>query len=260
MFELDQTAESVTKNACGRICCTVLVFALICVFTLPAAAFAPDDRELSSFLQKNYGALSSWEAEMSFPAYPGVSVHLWYARGKWRQEWKAGDTAVAVGMNGSVVAKCTVEEFALSPLFVWMAPNPVETWRSWGIDNATRNYGFCDGMPCFMIGAEPGNETAPAVHLNNENLAPILIRFASGTGVTTVQFAEYRTLGGFSVPEKVVATMGGEPLETTVKWIAVNRAEGEELYARDAFDSTPCAAPPPPFDILRDSFRYPLAK
>ncbi len=49
-------------------------------------------------------------------------------------------------------------------------------------------------------------------------------------------------------------------LEAKVKWIAVNRADGEELYARDALDTAPCAVPPTPFDVLRDSFRYPMVK
>jgi len=237
--------------------CVLTFFMFVCLFALPASAFTPNDEALSLQMQKNYGALTSWEAEMSFPSFPGVTVHIWYAHGKWRQEWKAGDTATAVGMNGSVVAKCTAESFPMSPLFVWMPPNPVATWRSWGADNATRNYGFCGDSPCFMFGAEPGDETSPAVFLNNEDLAPILVRFASGSGVTTVEFAQYRTLGGFRVPQMVTMNMGAESLEAKVKWIAVNRAEGEELYVRDALDSTPCAVPPSPFDILRDSFRYP---
>jgi hypothetical protein len=54
--------------------------------------------------------------------------------------------------------------------------------------------------------------------------------------------------------------MAGQIVEASVKWIAVNRADSEELYARDAFDATPCAVPPSPFDVLRDIFRYPVAK
>lgn len=238
-----------------------VVIASLCLFTLPALAFAPDDGELSVLMQKNYGALSSWEAEMSFPELPGVSAHLWYARGKWRQEWKAGDTAAAVGINGNVVARCTSDDFALSPLFVWMAPNPVETWKSWGVDNATRNFGFCDSLPCYMFGAEPGDETAASVQLNNEDMSPILVRFAVGESLISVRYSEYRTLGGFRVPETLVVTMGGDhTLEAKVKWIAVNRADGEELYSRDGLGNGPCAAPPPPFDILRDFFHYPVVK
>jgi len=230
---------------------------LVLAFVLTASAFMPNDEDFSLLIQKNFGALTSWEAEMTFSKYPGTAVHIWYARGNWRQEWRAGDTAVAVGNAGTVVGKCTADDFALSPLFVWMPPNPLETWKAWGVDNATRNYGFCDDSPCFMIGAEPGDNTTPSIQLNNEDFSPILIRYASGAELTSVHYSDYRTLGGFRVPEKVVVNFDGDRLEADVKWIAVNRADGEELYARDALDGTPCAMPSAPFDILLKSFRYP---
>lgn len=229
-------------------------------FGFSAFAFTQDDVELSSSMRKSFGALTSWEAEMTFPKYPGTSVHIWYARGKWRQEWKAGDTAVAVGNGGNVVGKCTAGDFALSPLFVWMPPNPVETWKAWGVDNATRNFGFCGDSPCFEIGGDPGDDTMPTVQLNNEDYSPILVRYASGTGLTSVKYSDYRTMGGFRVPQKVIVTGSGDPFEANIKWIAVNRADGEELYARDTLDPTPCAAPPIPFDILLESFRYPATQ
>jgi hypothetical protein len=236
------------------------LFLLLCVLTLPVAAFTPDDAELSSLLKRNYGGLTSWEAVMSFPGSPGVSAHVWYARGRWRQEWKAGDTARAVGVNDSIVAACTEGGFALSPLFVWMPSDPVSTWKSWGVDNATRGYGFCDESPCFMLGAESGDGTSPAVFLNNEDMSPLMFRYATRDGLMTIRFSAYRTHGGFQLPERVAVDMAGQIVEASVKWIAVNRADSEELYARDAFDATPCAVPPSPFDVLRDIFRYPVAK
>ncbi|MGL1863899.1 MAG: hypothetical protein OCC46_15355 [Pseudodesulfovibrio sp.] len=236
---------------------TLISFAFICILALPASAFTPDDVELTALMQKNFGALTSWEAEMSFVDYPDVTAHIWYARGKWRQEWKAGDKASAVGMNGSVVAQCTAENFPLSPLFVWMPINPVETWKSWGVDNATSTYGFCGENPCLMFGAEPGDETSPVVQLNNEDMSPIQVRYGSGAGQTVLQFSEYRTFGGFRVPDAMTLTVGDTKLDAKIKWIAVNRADDEALYAYDALDTTPCAAPPSPFDIFLNSFRYP---
>lgn len=235
----------------------LLVVAFVCTFALPASAFLPDDGELSMKLRKAYGPLTSWEAVMSFPDYPGVTAHLWYARGKWRQEWKAGERSVAVGMNGNVTAQCTSTEFPLSPMFVWMVPNPVQTWKSWGMDNATRVFGFCDGQPCYQFGSEYGDEVSPTVHLNNETMAPLLVRYISGADVTSVAYSDYRTLAGFRLPQSVVVTMGSEVLTAKVKWIAVNGADDEMLYARDALDGAPCVEPPAPFDILRQSFRYP---
>jgi hypothetical protein len=239
-----------------------LAFLSLFVFLVasPASAFTPDDVELAHLLRGKYGALSSWEAEMAFADHPGVTVHLWYARGRWRQEWAAGDKALAVGVNGNVSAKCTESGFPLSPLFVWMVPDPVETWKSWGVDNATASYGFCDDLPCYLFGADPGDDTSPAVFMNNESMAPLLVRYGSGTGLTTVEYGDYRTLGGFDVPRSVKVTRDGSSLSATVKWIAVNRADSEELYARDGLDSAPCADPPEPFAILRDLFRYPAPR
>lgn len=236
----------------------VLAAALLCLLALPSLAFAPDDRALADQLRKVYGPLSSWEAEMAFPEYPEATVRLWYARGKWRQEWQAGNKAVAVGVNGNVVARCTDREFPSSPMFVWMVPNPVEAWKSWGVDNATRNFGFCDSLPCYLLGAEPGDEATPTVRLNNEDMSPILIRFASGSGLTSVQYSQYRTVGGFRLPSKVLVSFDGDQtLEATVRWIGVNRAEDDMLYAREGLDAAPCDEPPAPFDILREAFTYP---
>jgi len=240
------------------------IFAFILVATTllaaPVSAFVPDDEELTALLNTYYGPMTSWEAEMTFPDHPGVSVIVWYARGKWRQSWQAGDEAEAVGVGGSVVASCTAGEFALSPLFVWMVPNPLEAWKSWGIDCASRNYGFCGDKPCFMIGAEPGDTVSPTVHLNNEDMSPLFLRYIADGRRIAVVYSEYRTLGGYRVPQKVGVTVDGESLEVAVKWNAVMHADREELYARDSVDTTPCAEPPAPFDFLREAFRYPLSR
>ena len=235
-----------------------LVLTWCLILAIPAQAFTPDDQELAHRVRGIYGPLSSWEAEMTFPDYPGVAAHLWYARGKWRQEWSGG--ARAVGLNGNVSARCTASEFPLSPLFIWMVPDPVASWRSWGVDNATSAFGFCGDSPCYMFGAEQGDSVLSAVFLNNESLAPLLIRYGSGSGQTTVEFGDYKPLGGFDLPQDVGVTRDGQTLRARVRWIAVNRADGEELYARDALDPAPCADPPEPFAILRDLFRYPSAR
>lgn len=238
------------------ILCFLSVF--LCM-AAPAAAFLPDDEVLQEELDKQYGALSSWEAEMTFPDFPGVAVHLWYARGKWRQQWTP-ENALAVGRGFSTVALCTRGEFAKSPMFLWMVPNAVTSWRSWGVAADKRSFGFCDGSPCILFGAGPGDETSPAVRLNNEDLSPILIRYMADGILTSVQYGDYRTYGGFRVPQSVRVTIGAEYiLDARVKWLGANRADGEELYVREAVD-TPCEAPPAPFDILRDAFKYPRAR
>ncbi len=217
-------------------------------------------------LRKAYGPLSSWEAEASFPDYPGVAVHIWYARGKWRQEWRAnGLKSSGVGVGGTVLASCVGQAFPLSPLFAWMPPDTLQTWHDWGVDNATRTFGFCGDVPCFMYGADPEDMTLPAVWLNNETMAPLLVRYEAGGGQASIAFSDFRTLGGYDVPQKVIYTApGAEPLVMAVKWLAVNRAGDASLYDPKALARTlspeTCGAMPEPFDRLGNEFRFPVVR
>lgn len=240
-----------------KIICSLL---LVCLTALPSLAFMPDGGELAASLRKNYGPMRSWQAEMTFPEHPGVSVALWYSMGRWRQEWRAGDKAVAVGSLGNAAGACTAGAFPLSPLFVWMVPDPLESWKAWGVDETVGNFGFCGEQPCLMLGADPMDQSAPAVHLNNENYAPLLVRYGSDLGPVTVEFLDYKTYAGYRVPQKVLLKVGERELECAVEWRRVNGADNEELYAVDALDPTPCAEPPQPFGFLRESFRYPGAR
>ena len=107
---------------------------------------------------------------------------------------------MAIGRGGAVVGSCTVEGFASSPLFVWMPSAPLNSWKSWGVDETVRaTMVFAVTYPCFMIGAEPGDDTKPAVHLNNEDFAPLLVRYASESGMITVEFLDYKTFAGYRV-------------------------------------------------------------
>ncbi|MEZ7196356.1 hypothetical protein [Pseudodesulfovibrio karagichevae] len=239
---------------------TLLTILMLSLTALPAFAFVPDGEELAARLQKSYGPLRSWQARMTFPDYPGVSVELWYARGKWRQQWQAGDKAVAVGSFGNVAGACTAGSFPLSPLFVWLVPHPVKTWQSWGVDVTSGSYGFCGEAPCLMLGADPADETKPTVYLNNEDLAPLTVRYPSDAGMITVEFSDYRTYAGYPVPQQVAVRSSLGELAARVEWVRINGADGEELYARDALDPTLCAEPPMPFDLLRQTFRYPRAQ
>ena len=239
---------------------TIYTILLLCLTVLPAYGFTPDSEELAGRLSRNYGPMTSWEAKMTFPDYPGVAVKLWYAGGKWRQEWQAGDSAVAVGINGNVVGSCTAGPFALSPMFVWMPPDPQTAWAAWGVDETVRNFGFCGDHPCFMIGAQPGDETLPAVYLDNEDYAPLLVRYASELGMITVKFEDYKSFAGYQVPQRVIVLVGAQRLEAQVQWVRLNSAAGKELYAREMPSALPCAEPPMPFQFLRESFRFPSAR
>ncbi|MUM76869.1 hypothetical protein GKC30_04390 [Pseudodesulfovibrio sp. F-1] len=248
--------------------------ALVAFMVPPVGAVSADEEELARALRRQYGGLTSWEAVMTFADSPGVSVHVWQSRGRWRQEWTfpaepsgashngsvadSGEAfAVAVGMDGRVVASCLEGDFALSPLMLWMPAGPVDRWKAWGVDIAERSYGFCGDAPCLMLGAEPGDAVGPAVWLHNEDMAPLMVRYRDGRRMVEIQFAGYLTLSGFRLPGQVNIRVGDAATTATVRWIAINRADGEALYARDNLGSRPCAVPPPPFDLLRDAVRHP---
>lgn len=237
-----------------KVIVSCFVFVLLAA---PASAFVPDDEELAAQLRQAYGPLASWQAEVTFPDHPGVTVTVDYARGKWRQQWRSGGVAAGVGLLGSVSAACTAQGFPLSPLFVWMVPDPLASWQSWGIDCAERSYGFCGPSPCMMLGADPGDDRSPAVHLDNESMAPLLVRYRTGGRLIAVAYSDYKTLGGYRVPQKAVLDADGERLEMAVKWVSVMRSGGEELYARDSVPEGLCPNPPEPFGFLLDNFRYP---
>ncbi|WP_229594150.1 hypothetical protein [Pseudodesulfovibrio sediminis] len=237
-----------------------LIIAFFALSALPALAFLPDDEELGAILQKTYGPLSSWEAEVTFPEYPGVSVNLWFNQGKWRQQWMAGDSVEAVGNGGNVVASCLEGGFAQSPMFLWVTPHPLKSWQRWGVDLTVRTFGFYSDQPCVMIGAAPDDSLAPAVYLNNEDHAPVFVRYSSPVGLTSVAYMDYRTYAGYRVPQKVVVTVGELRLECLVKWKTVKQADGEELYDRASLGHTVCVQPPAPFDFLRDTFRFPVTQ
>jgi len=220
-------------------------------------AFVPDSEELAAAMHKSYGPLRSWEAKMTFPDYPGVTDTVWFFNGKWRQEWGGGDTAKGVGNKANVVAACTSEPFALTPLLVWMPSMPLAAWKSWGIDVAVGNYGFYDNTPCLMLGAAPGDQAGPSVVLNNETMAPLMVRYGAGAKTVTVEFGDYRIYAGYPVPQKLTVHVGEETLEATVKWIRLNDSGNPELYERDLLDVTPCAEPPMPYGFFKNHFRYP---
>ncbi|NDV19363.1 hypothetical protein GO013_08025 [Pseudodesulfovibrio sp. JC047] len=241
----------------NRLSAAVVVCLLVLLIAVPGAAFTPDDEELSASLTAKYGPLRSWEAEMSFPDYPGVRVEIAYASGQWRQKWQAETTVEAVGFGEKVIGACTPGGFALSPLFVWLVPNPVETWKEWGVAVDDRGYGFYDGAPCFILGAEPADPSSSVIYLHNETRAPLLIRYMTEVGLTSVVFSKYKVLAGYSVPQQCVVTVDGTTLTVNITWKAVNGAGDKALYVKESVSPIPCAEPPAPFDFLRDSFRIP---
>lgn len=244
-----------------RFFCSFVLCLALCLMATPVLAFSPDQEELSAAIRHNYGPFTSWEVELTYPEYPDVATRLWYARGQWRQEWRYGEQAKAVGVNGTVLASCATKGFPLSPMLLWMVPNAVDAWRSWGVDVETRNFGFCNGQPCFMLGAEPGDETTSAVRLNNESMAPILIRYQVAGTLYTVHFGDYRTFAGYEVPQVVTLVVGAEQtLQMNVKWIAANKSGDPSFYKAEGLDATTCPSPPLSFVLLRDHFRYPTAQ
>ena len=222
-----------------------------------ALAFTPDDVELGRQLRVRYGALTSWRAEVAFPEYPRVAVNIWWSKGDWRQEWvENGTTFTAVGSGASVTASCPAS-FPLSPLLVFMPVGPVDAWKGWGVDNATRGYGFCDGAPCFIMGADPTNQTLPMIQLDNETFAPLLLRFGR-TNPVEISFADFVVSKGFALPGSGRIVQGGRRLAFTVKWTDLLVPVEPGLFDGSALGGSLCIEPSQPFGLLRDILRIPL--
>ena len=222
-------------------------------------AFTPNDVELAAQMRAAYGGLSSWKAQVTYPEYPDVATTVWWSGGKWRQEWTgvAGQPAVAVGVGGGVLASCPAA-FPVNPVLAFMPTRPVEAWKAWGVDNATRQYGFCGDSPCFIMGADVTDETLPAIRLDNETMAPLLLRLG-GAVPSTVTFGDYAVHKGFALPGSgEVIFADGSTLAFTVTWTDLLQADDPGLYdASTVPGGALCLPPGEPFGSLLERFRIP---
>jgi len=240
-----------------------LLLVVLC-FSIPAAAFVPEEGELNTKVLAAYRGLKSWQATVSFDDESGLTARVWYSAGKWRQEWQVGGgngTAAAVGVGGKVFASCPGGGAPLPVLAYWQPPQPVRTWKELGMDNATAGFGFCDEAPCFIFGAEPGDDVRSQVRLNNETMALLFMRLDNAGRPLQFSFGDYATFKGFEFPGKGTLTFeDGTTVSFSMIWNEINRAGDPKLYSPDVFSMNhsgkACGMMSPLYRRLRDEFSF----
>lgn len=247
---------------------SLLVAGLLLLAALPALAFTPDDAELSTKLAKEYGGLSSWKVDVSFPAHPGVQASIWQHGLQWRQEWKSIDQpgkAISVGFGGQAAASCPAD-FPLPLTLFWNLPSPVAKWKALGVDNSTGGFGFHGDFPSYILGADAGEEQKPQVWLNNESMSLLRVRLASGSGYLEFSYSDYTMLGGFDVPGKGnILLPDGESVDFVMEWSLLNKAVDPSLYSVDSIRQKVmtggCPTPSAPFGLLSGQYSdYPALR
>lgn len=242
-----------------------LVFLLSATLLLLAATaawgFTPDEDELSGRMAKEYGTLSSWSVDVSFPGHPGVMATIWQNGSQWRQEWTVPGQkgkAVSVGYAGQAASSCPVS-FPLPLTLLWNMPSPLKAWKQLGIDSSMSGFGFHGDSPSFILGSDTGEDDRPQVWLNNEDMSLLRIRVTVPAGDMEFLYSEYTMLGGFMIPGVgTVLLPDGNALDFSMKWSQLNKAADPALYdaqtVRQNVVPEGCIQPPEPFGILASQF------
>ncbi|WP_027179264.1 hypothetical protein [Maridesulfovibrio bastinii] len=243
----------------------IIVFAVLAVILVtfgPARAFFPSDEEISSSVHSSYARFDSYEAQITFPDYPGQTLNISADHSRWRQDWTVqysenATTTSAVGVLLDVDRVCPEGAAFPVPLIqLWLPQDPVQDWMSLGVNNATRSYGFSDDTPVLVFGAEIGDDASPQVWLSNENYAPIKIIFNSMNGKTELDFGSYKRIGGFELPESGNIVSAGNKVAFQIKWISVNKHLDPSIFSEDSIENSSCILPEgEPFYTFRSSLR-----
>lgn len=231
----------------------------------PARAFFPSDEEMNDTMYQNYGTLTSYEAVLTFPAYPGASMTIKRGHDHWQQtltEENGNSTVTAknVGQYFKTIASCPSEaEMPVSVLQLWSPDDPVSDWMSLGVNNATRSYGFYDSMPVFVFGAEAGDETSPQIWFDNENFSPIKINLG---GERIITFGNYTRFAGFMLPHSGVFRSGEETLDFRIEWRGIRKKISPAVFSPSALvKDSGCVLPSGPvYEMLEKCLRLKLTE
>lgn len=202
--------------------------------------------------------MTSYEAEITFPDFPGQSIMISSRHGKWRQDWTVksegnSTSASATGFIFEVDDTCPAKTaFPVPATGLWLPRDPVQDWMDLGVNNATKSFGFRENTPALIIGAEPGDETSPQVWLDNETYAPLKLIFNAHAGRVQFVFESYVTFAGFEVPKSGKVIFGdNEPIEFNIGWISIRKKLDPSIFRSGAVESDGCALPSSePFDIF----------
>ncbi len=213
----------------------------------PARAFFPSDQDIDETMYRNYGALTSYEAVITFPSEPGTSLTLRRGYDRWQQTFSCADgnatvAAESVGQYFKTIAQCPQNgDMPVSVLQLWAPDDPVNDWMSAGFSNGTRSYGFYEDTPVFVFGAQAGDENSPQIWFDNENFVPLKIILGAGRSIT---FGGYSKFAGFILPHSGTLTSGDETVDFRIEWKGIRKKIASALFSPVAVKKkTGCAVP-----------------
>jgi len=233
------------KNLNSYVILSVLAVSLF--FSSTARAFFPSDEGIDETMHQKYGALISYEAELTFPSEPGTTLVIKRGHDHWLQ------TFIEVGSNATVEAKSVGQYFKtisqcpagvgmpVPILQFWAPDDPVSDWMSIGLTNATKSYGFHEDTPAFVFGAEQGDDISPQVWFNNENFAPLKAILGARQEIT---FGTYSKFAGFMLPHTGTLKMGEEALDFNIQWKSIRKKMSPAIFTPAAIKkSKNCGIP-----------------
>lgn len=229
---------------------TYVIFSVLAVslfFSSPARAFFPSDNDLNETMYQKYGALTSFEAELTFPSEPGTILVIRRGHDHWQQTFTESESnatvqAKSVGQYFKTIAQCPVDAgMPVSLLQFWAPDDPVSDWMSIGMTNSTKSYGFHEDIPAFVFGAEQGDDISRQIWFNNENFAPLKIVLGPQQEII---FGTYSKFAGFVLPHTGILKMGEEQLDFNIKWKSIRKKIAPAVFSPVAVKkSKGCAVP-----------------
>lgn len=227
----------------------IIVLAVSLLWCRSARAFFPSDTEIDNILFQKYGALTSYEAVITFPAEPGTVLTINRGYNHWQQTFaynsnmNGTSTAKSVGQNFKTLAQCPVDgDLPVSLLQFWIPDNPINEWKSLGVRNSTRSFGFADeDMPSFVYGAEQGDDSSPQIWFDNENFTPLKIELSSSKVIT---FGTYMKFAGFMLPHSGTIRAGEDTIEFKIEWRGIRQKKPSSLFSESAIkNDADCVEP-----------------
>lgn len=211
----------------------------------PGKGFFPSDDEIDNIMYNKYGALTSYQAVLTFPSEPGAALEIFRGHDHWQQTYinspdsNSTVTAKSVGQYFKSLAQCPADaDMPVSILQLWAPDDPVSDWMSLGVSNATRSYGFYEDTPAFVFGAQQGDDLSPQIWFDNENFAPLKIVLGPDR---IIKFGSYSKFAGFMLPHSGILQAGDEILNFRIEWKGIRKKSPLPFFLQQQLRSSPDA-------------------
>ena len=226
---------------------------LLALLLLPSAGqgFFPETQEVAKQVGKQFSRMQSWQAVLTLARESGLRIHCWRREASWRQEWVSRTNATArvvraaLGEGKRLLASYPpAYEFPLPPLQFGGMSQPLEIWRSWGVETEIKSYQFFAHRPCIVLGARFGNLDRPQVWIDLEEGVPL--RMINVRGLQWI-WKDYYRAGNVSLPHVMAIVLpGGERFSLEIIWKGVNTEIPKHLFQVPAFEDKFSRAPSTP--------------